>query len=111
MTEWFVVAASFAAPFISDPSTHFVTAASPEAALEQLTLEYRHPAGLYAAQVYASAEAFHKGFKPLATWLSNHAQAIEQGTATITSHGPGDVTIDGKRQRVPDPKAGRVVVP
>jgi hypothetical protein len=108
LREWFVLAASFAAPFISDTSTHFVLAPTPAVALERLAREYRHSAGLYAAQVYESAEAFHKGFQPLARWLSNHAQAIERGSATI-SHGPGDVSIDGQRQQIEDPKAGAVM--
>lgn len=110
LSDWFLVAASFAAPFVSDSSTHYVQAATPAAALEQLAQVYRHPCGLYAAQAYRSADAFHKGEKYLARWLSNHARAIEEAKATVyRSDGPGELTLDGIRHPVQDPKAGAVV--
>ncbi len=49
MSEFFIVANSFAAPFISDESTHYVKARTAPLALEQFAAKYNHPAGLYAA--------------------------------------------------------------
>ena len=60
MAEYFVVANSFAAPLISDQSTEYVQGESPADALERFAAEYKHPAGLYAAALYESADAYHK---------------------------------------------------
>lgn len=110
MTEMFIVANSFAAPFCSDQSTHFVSARTPGAALVQFAKDYTHPFGLYSAVVYESATAYHKGEPALARWLSNHAQAIEtRKSMTVLSHGPGSLELDGKAVTVRDPKAGAVV--
>ena len=59
--EFFVVTNSFAAPFCSDQGTQFVEAADAEMALLKVAKEYKHPAGLYAADCYRSADAYHKG--------------------------------------------------
>jgi hypothetical protein len=107
-TEYFIVANSFAAPFVSDQSTGFEAASTPVLALSQYADRYKHPAGLYAAQVYASADAYHKGEKPIARWLSNHARRIEEAhPGSICSHGPGSIELDGKAVTVKDPKSGR----
>lgn len=37
MSEWFITANSFAAPFISDTSTHFIEASSAKEALEKFS--------------------------------------------------------------------------
>lgn len=80
MREFFVVANSFAAPFVSDTSTRFVTAESPQAALEKFAGEYSHKCGLYAAECYESADAYHKRERPLAKWLSNRARGLTPRT-------------------------------
>jgi hypothetical protein len=105
--EYFIVANSFAAPFVSDQSTDFQEAPDPRAALECYAKRYKHPAGLYAAAAYESAEAYHKGGKILARWLSNHARKIEDVKPTmIQSDGPGMLTLDGKGYAITDPKGG-----
>jgi hypothetical protein len=114
MPEYFIMATSFAAPFFSDTSDGYVTAETPEAALERFAADYRHPCGLYAAVCYASADAYHKGETPLARWLSNHELAIQRlkpkGSGYgYLGHGPGDFEIDGVRHRIEDPKGGRVL--
>jgi hypothetical protein len=114
MPEYFIKANSFAAPFFSDDSSGFVEAGSPEAALESFATAYSHPAGLYAAAAYASADAFHKGEGPLAKWLCNHEIRKQELTKDLPSYSylgraPGDFEIDRVRHVVPDPKGGRVV--
>lgn len=74
MQEFFIVAHSFAAPVVSDQSTGFATAITPGGALGSFAKAYRHPAGLYSARAYRSAEAYHKGEQPLAQWLCTHGQ-------------------------------------
>jgi hypothetical protein len=108
--EYFIIANSFAAPFFSDESTHFVKADSPEAALQQFAeKEYDHPCGLYSAAVYASSDAYHKEKPGLKRWLSNHAAAIEQSEATsVRSDDPGTLVLDGKAVKVTNPKGGKV---
>jgi hypothetical protein len=112
--EYFIVARSFAAPFFSDESTHYVDAESAEAALEGFAETYSHPAGLYAANAYASADSMHKGEPRLAQWLSNHEQAKQEKTADYGSfsylgEGPGRFRINGELVEVEDPKGGSVV--
>lgn len=110
MREYFIVANSFAAPFVSDESTHFLMADSPADALTNFADHYKHPCGLYSAGVYESADAFHKNAEPLARWLSNHAQTIEQTNPTILlCNGPGDLELDHKRVFVKNPKQGAIV--
>jgi hypothetical protein len=114
MKEFFVATASFAAPFVSDHGHQFVESESPREALEKVAAEYRHPAGLYAANCYTSADAFHKGETPLARWLCNHEQEKQRLTANLPSYsyrgnGPGDFDIGGVRHTVGDPKGGSVV--
>jgi hypothetical protein len=107
MAEYFIAARSFAAPFVSDESTGFAEAATPVAALEQFAARYTHPCGLYAAEAYESAEAYHKGRKAVAQWLSNHARRIvERQPTMVLSHGPGKMELDGKATEVKDPKGG-----
>lgn len=114
MPEYFIHAASFAAPFMSDESTGYVTAWSPADALEQYAASYTHPAGLYAADCYASADAYHKGEKHLARWLCNKAQTIERategrGAVSIYSPNADMVEISGEPIAIRDPKRGSVV--
>jgi hypothetical protein len=113
--EFFIVANSFAAPFVSDQSTHYVKADSAADALDQFSRTYRHPAGLYAAICFASADDYHKDRPVLATWKSNHVIAMEEATKeklgySSLCHAPGDFEIDGKRVKVNDPKSGKVML-
>lgn len=115
MPEFFITARSFAAPFFSDESECYVEAETPEGALESYAASYKHPCGLYAAEVWTSADAYHKTpRKPLARWLSNHEIAKEaamsaEGGHSYYGHGPGDFEVDRERVIVDDPKGGRVV--
>jgi hypothetical protein len=109
--EFFIVANSFAAPFMSDQSTQHVTAESPVAALEKFAAEYTHPCGLYAAQCYRTADAYHKGKKAMAQWLSNRVRAEKaatkgKGSYSFMGHSPELFEVDGKRHQVKDPKGG-----
>lgn len=114
MTEYFIRAASFAAPFVSDTSHAFQEGETPEAALEAFAKSYSHPAGLYSAMAYRSADAYHKGGSPLAQWLCKHEIAKQRATEGKTAYsclgrGPGRFEIDGKLIVVDDPKGGRIV--
>lgn len=68
MKEYFVVATSKAAPFISDESFEFIQGDSPEDALKRFRKRYNHPFGLFAANVYANANDYHRFLKPLASY-------------------------------------------
>ena len=112
--EFFIVSNSFAAPFVSDQSTGYVNGETAEAALKRFTAEYRHPAGLYAAAAFVSADAYHKRATPLARWLCNHELAKVEATRgkgawVYYGFAPGDFKIDGKRIKVENPKGGQVV--
>lgn len=114
MTEFFIHATSFAAPFVGDENTGYITGASPREALEKYAASYTHPCGLYAADCYASADAYHKGEKRVARWLSNKAQTIDRevsqhGAVSVYSAGPDLLEINGKPVAIRDPKQGSVV--
>lgn len=114
MSEFFITARSFAAPFFSDESEKYVEAADARSALEQYAGTYSHGAGLYAAEAWASADDYHKGREPLARWLSNHARELARITEplhgySMLGHGPGDVEINGKRHKIADPQGGSIV--
>ena len=72
--EFYVVTNSMAAPFVSDTDYRFVKAKTAAAALKWAMKAYRHPCGLYAAAVYADANALAKGKPALATWDSSKAK-------------------------------------
>lgn len=115
MPEFFIQTNSFAAPIFSDSGSQYVTAETPEAALEKLASEYGHPAGLYAAVCYASADAMHKDQPPLAKWLCNHElvkmeRTKDLGCYTFCGYGPGKFVVNGEMIVVPDPKAGQIVI-
>lgn len=114
MSEYFIDARSFAAPFVSDSSTHYVTADSPQAALEKFAKQYRHPCGLYAADCYARADDLHKGRKALARWLCNRAAEEVRVTAKLGSYmfrcnGADSFEVNGRRYNVENPKQGAVL--
>lgn len=81
MSEYFITARSFAAPFVSDESTHFIEANSPEEALTKFAEGYSHPFGLIAKKQAAGGSYY--------------------------GHGPGK--FDGESYSIPDPKGGHVV--
>ncbi len=74
MNEYFYVANSFAAPFFSDESTGFIKAETAYKTLLVLKRTYKHPCGLYAANIYESADAYHKNKEPLEKYLSPKAK-------------------------------------
>lgn len=78
-TEFFIVANSNAAPFFSDTSHHYITSRSSEDAVEVFRTFYKHPAGLFAFNVYPNADAYHKNAAPLASWRSEKAAEQEIG--------------------------------
>lgn len=76
MPEYFIVANSFVAPIVSDISHDYIMADTPREAMKQFIANYDHPAGLYAANLYANADVYHKDEKPLLTWRSKKAKKI-----------------------------------
>lgn len=115
MQEYFITARSFAAPFVSDTSEAYVRGESPLAALRVFVETYRHPCGLYAAECWVSADAYHKRQTALATWRCNHERALRKatrrkGSYSVIGHGPGSFEVDGKLITVEHPKDGRFQV-
>ena len=115
MTRYFVVAHSFAAPFVSDESTDYVDGKNPDEALRAFARAYNHPCGLYAANLYASADAYHMNEKPLARWLCNHEREKRRVLKPLEcgvyrGEGPGKFYVNDKLHVVKNPKGGDVVV-
>lgn len=73
--EFFVWANSKAAPFFSDESESFMEAETPHEALGKFVESYDHPCGLFAANVYYDATAFHKNEQPLARYRDVKAKS------------------------------------
>lgn len=112
--EYFIVANSFAAPFVSDRSEGFQEAESAAAALELFAKQYSHPAHLFAADAFESATDFHKGKPALARWLSNHEIAREDATKNLGASSyegikPGRFKINGELIVVEKPYGGKCV--
>ncbi len=74
MIEYFIRSYSFAYPFFSNEAFSYCLGEMPEDAIGKFRASYKHPAGLYSAEVYLNADAYHKKEKPLYTWLSKEAQ-------------------------------------
>jgi hypothetical protein len=113
MNEYFIIANSFAAPFVSDTSEGYETGNNAKEALRKYVEKYTHPAGLYSARCYASADDYHKGKPFLAEYLSNHERALQKATKNKGSYsymgnGAGDFEIDHKRIKVENPREGRI---
>lgn len=113
-TRYFIAGETFAAPFFSERISTYVEAATPEAALEQLSEKMRAELGLYAACAYPSADAYHEGKEPLARWLSNHEIAKQEATRDLGGYsylgeGAGRFRINETWYQVEDPRGGRVV--
>jgi hypothetical protein len=73
LNEYFVVSRSFQAPLISDTIEEYVKGEDPRATLEMYAADYGHAAGLYAANLYRDADAYHRAEEPLAIWWCNKA--------------------------------------
>jgi len=72
--QFFVVAESYAAPFVSDSSKQYVHALTPSEALGTFIQAYSHPFGLYSANVYESADDYHQKKEPVAKFRSRDAK-------------------------------------
>ena len=113
MTEFYVVTNSFAAPFFSDTDYSYIEAETPNDALEHVAEHYSHPAGLYAAGAFTSADAKNKGEKPLATWLCNVAREKNRlmkglGGCSMEGTGPDRFKLNGELHIVNNPREGSV---
>jgi hypothetical protein len=114
MPEYFVVANSFAAPFFSDQDSSYIKGKNPEDAMRKFAARYKHPAGLYSANLYLNADSYHKGDKQLVQWLCNHEIGKQKATKKLGAysylgHAPGKFEIDGKMVVIEDPKGGQIV--
>lgn len=103
--DYFVHATTFAAPFVSETVTKYVAAESPEAALTQIVEQYKSSLPIYAADAYATADAFHRKQSALARWRSNKARAVE-GASSVYSTSPSLSEINGEPVVIADPFAG-----
>lgn len=105
MPEFFLLTNSKAAPFVSDTNTGYCDGPDAETALAVAVQSYRHPCGLYAANLYASADAYHKHEKPLAQWACQKARMQRDGVpcgtcgkaAKLSVANKGDGDVDGYR--------------
>lgn len=108
--EFFIHANSFAAPFVSEETTRYVQGEDASSALEAYGRVYKP----YAADVYASADAFHKREKPLARWRSNKARRLDEVTANKGSYSYEGVNehafkVDDQLYTVVEPREGSLV--
>lgn len=114
MPQYYVVTNSYAAPFFSDTDEDYVNGDTPEEALLKAVEKYRHPAGLYAANLYRNHRSKHKGDKPLVAWRCNHAIAVKDATKdlgcyTYQGKAPGHFFVNDTEYTIDDPKGGRIV--
>lgn len=75
MNEYFIVAHSFAAPFVSETTHEHVAAYNPVEALSRFRRDYDHFAGLHSATCYASEDAMLNGARPLIRYLADGRSA------------------------------------
>jgi len=75
--EFFVVTCSFPAPFVGDTSMLHMNAKSAQQFIDVITVDeynrgraewYHHPSGLFRADIYDSADSYHKGLEAVASW-------------------------------------------
>lgn len=109
MSEYFIVANSFTAPFFSDTSTSYQEAETPEQALKIFAQNYKHPTGLYAAVAYKNADAYHKGEEVLAKWMCNEAKFMVGKTGLIKKPTTGKIVVDEIVYNIDNPKEGSVI--
>lgn len=70
-----MVANSFAAPYFSDTDKVWRKGKTARAVLDAFVKNYKHPYGLYWAGVWRDANAFTRGHKALAEYLSKESAA------------------------------------
>ena len=117
MREYFVVMNSFGYPF-SDTEEKFIKGNTQLKAMELAVKEYAHPCKLYAADLYASSDDYHKGKKRLANYLSNLVLEQERLTKNKSGYsllhdtdGGGEfIEIDGRRTYVEKPREGKCFI-
>ena len=113
MPSFLIHSISFAAPLFGEEAMTEVEAKTAAEALEKFAKTFNNPEGLYSALCYTSAAAKAAGIRPIARWVCNHEIAVSEQTRgqqeyAYYGYGPGDFSVNGKRYKVPDPKAGRV---
>jgi hypothetical protein len=114
MPDFYIKGNTFAAPFVSEPVADWITAETPEEALQRLSDLLKPIYGLYAAQCYKDANAASRNEKPLARWLSNHEIAKQKATEHLGAYSylgeaPGRFRINDEWFDVDDPKGGRII--
>lgn len=110
--EFFIIANSFAAPFFSDSSEGYQNGTDARDALEKFAAGYKHPCGLYSADAFENADAYHKNAKALAQWRCNRVLEQERITGPLSGYsilGPGAFEVNGVRYDVKNPAEGRVL--
>lgn len=75
MTEYFVHAHTYAAPFVSNTIHNYAPGDTPQAALDFWVAGQHNT--IYAADLYTNADAFHRGHDPLCRFASPKALARE----------------------------------
>lgn len=84
---------SNAAPFVSDTDEGFIRAADAMSALEKVVKKYKHPAGLYAAQIREPTPE-----NPvLARYLSARAATVEDAPCGMTEWKQNGLYVDDKK--------------
>lgn len=112
MTEFFIDARTFAMPYVSETIQKYVDGVDALAAMEAFIAA--HEGRIFAADLYHSADDYHKQGKPVARWLCNkeiaRAKATEgKASYTYLSLTQRSFEVDGERFFVDDPTGGRLV--
>jgi len=113
--EYFIITNSFAAPFFSDTDQYYVKGKNPLDALQEAVKKYKHPCGLYAANLYQSADDFHKNKKRLAYYICNLVIEQERLTKNLGGYsilhdrdsGGEFIKINDKKHYITNPKGGK----
>lgn len=110
MKEYFVKGNSFAAPFVSDTLKGFIKGNTPKEALTKFIDKCTHPCGVYSANIYASANHYEKGKKPLSRYLCNLALKIKEIDGTfLLNKGNGVIEIDHIEYTVEKWNEGKII--
>ncbi len=115
MKKYFIITNSHAAPFFSDADEYYVKGKDPKDAMEKAVKNYSHPCGLYAANLYLNADAYHQKKKPLVTWQCNKEikkQEItkKMGCFSYLGISNNHFKINGIDYFVDDPNGGQITV-
>ncbi|MBA7614738.1 hypothetical protein ES703_22007 [subsurface metagenome] len=119
MPEYFIVANSFAAPFFSDTSEGYFRGKNPKDVMHRFIAQYEHPCGLYSANLYENADAYHKNEEPLRQYLCNlelEKQRLVEGKDSYSvlhsfHNGKEFIEIDHERHYIKNPKEGKILIP